>query len=335
MWRGELAELAARQHGIIERGQALALAPSPRAAHHELGQPHWQALTSRVFRSRAAVATDYQRLTAALLRSGAGSIVSHHSAAGLWGIAGYDLAPHHVTRTRGTNSTNPPGMVVHRVRSLPADQITQLQGLPVTRPERIPFDLANVGVRPERIERVIDALWTRRLVSGRSLHRVYSSLPARGWRGKTVMRELLDARPADWVPPASGLESRALYVLERNGFPNFRRQVDLGSDTEWLGRVDFFDDDLMAILEVQSDEHHASVSNQRDDERRLERFRAAGYHVVQAWESEVWHRPERWLEELRTIARQRDREQALWLRSAASAPEQARRSSQPTPPQAA
>jgi very-short-patch-repair endonuclease len=180
---------------------------------------------------------------------------------------------------------------LHRARRLGADQITELDGLPITRPERVPFDLANIGEPAARIERVIDRLWSDRLVSGRSLRRVHASLPKRGFRGTALMRDLLDARPDDWVPPASGLEGRTMRLLERAGLTRYERQVDIGGD-EWVGRVDFVNRRDRIIIEVQSDRHHAALSSRRDDQERFARLRAAGYEVVPVWEDEVWHRPD-------------------------------------------
>jgi very-short-patch-repair endonuclease len=291
MWKRALHETARRQHGVIERRQAVALAPTRSAARHELGCDHWIAASAFVFRLRGSPDTTNQRLMIAVLGAGSGAVVSHHSAAALWGIPGASVQPTHLTVLRDTNRRGEGPVVLHRARRLGADQITELDGLPITRPERVPFDLANIGEPAARIERVIDRLWSDRLVSGRSLRRVHASLPKRGFRGTALMRDLLDARPDDWVPPASGLEGRTMRLLERAGLTRYERQVDIGGD-EWVGRVDFVNRRDRIIIEVQSDRHHAALSSRRDDQERFARLRAAGYEVVPVWEDEVWHRPD-------------------------------------------
>lgn len=297
-WHREVAAVARRQHGVITFEQVLAEAPSLSAARHELGRPHWERATGAVHRIAGAPETDHQKVMIAVVGAGAGTVASHRTAAAMWGIRGEAMMPIHVTRLRDSNTLRPPATIVHQARYMAADQITVLDGIPITRPERVPFDLANIGLPAARIERIVDRLWSDRLVSSRSLRRVKHSLPLRGFRGTALMRKILEARGEDWVPPASGLESRLMELLDRNGFDGYERQVDLGGD-EWVGRVDFVHRGRHIVIEVQSDRHHAALSSRRDDVRRLGRLAAAGFTVVTVWEDELWYRPGPFLGRLR------------------------------------
>ncbi len=301
MWWDAVYQLAERQHGVIERFQVRSLAPSEGAARCELERGRWVREEPNVFSARGAPNTERQQLMIAVLDAGPGAVVSHRSAAALWGAPGMELLPAHLTRCRGTNGRLIGHTTIHEARHLAADQITQLDGIPVTRPERIPFDLLNIGVREARVERIVDRFWTQRLVSGRSLARVKASLPLRGFRGTAAMRRMLDARPMGWVPPASGLESRAFAILQEHGLTDFERQVDLGSGDEWIGRVDMYSPTLRVVVEVQSDTHHAALSSQRDDAARFRKLEAAGFRVVTAWESEIWYDPRRWIDQLNAL----------------------------------
>lgn len=303
MWKMALHDVAATQHGVIERRQAVALAPTRSAARHELDSDRWIAAGAGVFRLRGSRETASQRAMIALLGAGSGAVVSHHTAAALWGVPGAPLSPTHLTTLRDTNCRGAGQIVLHRARRLGADQITELDGLPITRPERVPFDLANIGVPAVRIERIIDRLWSDRLVSGRSLRRVHASLPRRGFRGTAIMRDLLDARPDDWVPPASGLEQRTMALLDQAGLTGYERQVDVGGD-EWVGRVDFVNRRHRIVIEVQSDRHHAALSSRRDDLERFGRLEAAGFSVIAVWEDEIWHRPGDAIQRLRQVHHQ-------------------------------
>ncbi len=299
IWIDELHHVAEAQHGVVRRSQATALAPTPAAARHELGQGRWAQSANGIFRLVGAPQTDDQALMADVLRAGPGASISHRSAAAMWGVPGEKHLPTHVSRPRHSSGKRLSGLIVHEARRLNADQVTTLRGLPLVRPERVPFDLANIGVRAERVERVVDRLWSDRLVSGRSLRRVLESLPRRGFRGTALLRNILSDRGDDWVPPASGLESRAMSLLEYNGFMRFERQVDLGAD-EWVGRVDFIDRSAKVVIEVQSDRHHAALSSRRDDSERFARLEASGFTVVAVWEDELWYRPTGFLARLKT-----------------------------------
>ncbi len=138
---------------------------------------------------------------------------------------------------------------------------------------------------------MVDTAWSMRLVSGPSLHRMLDELAQRGRPGIRVMRQVLRDRPVDYIPPASGLEARLVQILERAGQPPMRRQVDLG-DTLWIGRVDFRDERLPLVVEVQSERFHASHIDTQLDAQRLRRLREAGLTVVEITDVEVWHRPE-------------------------------------------
>lgn len=105
------------------------------------------------------------------------------------------------------------------------------------------------------------------------------------------MRELLAERPEDYVPTGSSLELRTQEILRRNGYHHFERQKNLGSDVEWLGRTDFYDNRRKVILEVHSEFIHGALIDQRHDAARRERLVAAGFRFAEVWDTDVYHRP--------------------------------------------
>ena len=155
-WPMSLHDLARRQFGVVERRQVAGLAPSRSAARTELSRSHWVDLGLGVFRLRGAPVTEWQHSMAAILQAGPGAVVSHVSAAGFWGVPGMPTRPAHVTTMRNSNRRRGEGAIAHRARRLANDQVTALDGLPITRPERVPFDLAHIGMSTPRIERAVD-----------------------------------------------------------------------------------------------------------------------------------------------------------------------------------
>jgi hypothetical protein len=140
--------------------------------------------------------------------------------------------------------------------------------------------------------RMVDTAWAMRLVSGTSLHGMLDEMAARGRSGIGVMRAVLADRGHEYIPPASGLESRVVQLLARAGLPPLRRQVDTGG-SQWIGRVDFRDEVVPFILEVQSERFHASLIDQQLDDRRVGALRAAGFVVSELTDTDVWTRPTR------------------------------------------
>jgi very-short-patch-repair endonuclease len=131
-----------------------------------------------------------------------------------------------------------------------------------------------------------------RLVSGATLHTMLDELAQRGRPGIRVMRQVLADRPTTYVPPASGVESRLAQIIRDAGLPELRRQIDSGSDTLWIGRVDFRAAHLPLIVEVQSERFHASLVDRQLDAGRIERLVAAGFEVVEVTDVDVWQRPQ-------------------------------------------
>ena len=156
-----------------------------------------------------------------------------------------------------------------------------VRGVPTVVPARALFEVAGTRRRGaelpwwvERMERMVDAAWGNRLVE-RSVRSTgcCDELAQRGRPGIRVMRQVLAERPIDYDPPASGLESRVAQILRRAGFGEFRRQVDLGDDAAWIGRVDFVAEGVPLVVEVQSELYHSSVIDRRDDRSRFARLR--------------------------------------------------------------
>jgi very-short-patch-repair endonuclease len=200
---------------------------------------------------------------------------------------------------------------LHEIARLREQHVTVLHGVPIVRPEVVVLQLCG-SEHPARAERTLDHLWRRRLVSARSLRRTLDELAAQGRNGVRVLRELLDERGDDYVPPASSLEGRFAEVLERAGQAPMRRQVDSGGD-RWVGRVDFRDEDLPLLVEVQSETYHLALTDARDDEVRLAALRAAGFEVVEVTDAQVWHRPDEVVDAV-CAARRRLRERAAFVR---------------------
>ena len=93
--------------------------------------------------------------------------------------------------------------------------------------------------------------------------------------------------------PTPAWSSASSEILDRAGDAPFERQVDVGDEDGWIGRVDFADRRLKVVVEIQSDRFHSSLSDRRRDAERLARLRAAGWLVVEITEEEIFHRPMR------------------------------------------
>jgi very-short-patch-repair endonuclease len=285
----ELYELAARQLGFVTRADVRTMGLSRKAMRHRIASGDWVAHGPRVLQRAGAPWVRGSPLLRALLDAGPGAVLSHGTAAAWWGLPGFDLRTIDVTRPRGVTGT-PVAFAdrLHEVLTLGADHVTVLEGIPIVRPERVILELC-ASAHPARAERALDTAWSKGLCSGGSLRRVHTELAKSGRDGIVLMRELLAARPPGWVPPASGLEARFMAISREACLGEWRRQVDLGSEHLWYGRVDFISTVLPLVVEVQSERYHAALTDQAHDAARRANLEAGGFTVVEVWDNQLWH----------------------------------------------
>ena len=89
------------------------------------------------------------------------AVLSHRSAAALWGIYDSDRGRIDITVPKALRAR--PRLDVHQAR-LPPDEVTTRHGVPVTTPARTLFDLAAI-LDPTRFERAATEAEIRRLAS--------------------------------------------------------------------------------------------------------------------------------------------------------------------------
>lgn len=297
-----LRDLAATQHGLAAMRQAYSLGLSVAQVRHRLVRGDWVRLTPRVMALAGAPPTAFTSAMRSVLHHGPESYVSHATALGLWGVPGFNPRTIHVISRRAHHRRSTPVGIVHSTTDLLETHITTMQGLPIVTPIRAVFDIAGRD-HPGRVERALDNAWARRLATYALLHRTLDELADRGRPGIRLLRELAADRPPDYRPPDSNTENRFREVLERAGERPLRRQIDQGTQTHWVGRIDFVDDELRLSVEIQSELFHGSVLDRRLDKERIAALRAGGQEVLEMWETTVWRDPEQAVEDVRNARR--------------------------------
>ena len=200
-----IAEVAQDQWGLITRRQA-ELAGVPQTTMERLTAPGsvLDRVAHGVYRMAGAPEPDHLALRAAWLqlepgawaweRTPAQGVVSHRSAAALYGLGDLPADRHEFTLP-SRKQTRRPDVRLHQ-RSLPAGEWVHLSGLPVTRPARIASDLLDDHEDPEAVAHIVaDALRGNYDYPGvftDSLAAQASRFGLRRGDGLGVMRWLLD-----------------------------------------------------------------------------------------------------------------------------------------------
>lgn len=287
--------VASAQHGLLTAAQLRSAGFNANLVRGLTKRGHLERVVPRLYRVAGAPETAQQGLLAAVLEVGDGAALSHTTALAWLRLPGFTPNPVHVSRPRGNGRRGHQlAAHVHMVRWLPEQHVCAPEDVPAVVPARALFELASLpGVHRDRIERAIDNAWSRRLVTGRILHTMLEQLEGRRWPRIELMREFLADRGKDYIPPESGLECRVIQILRRAGEPPLRPQANCGDDVAWIARVDFIDNELPFILEVQSDRYHSSRLDRLVDLERITRLEEAGYVVGTVNESAVWHHPDK------------------------------------------
>jgi very-short-patch-repair endonuclease len=285
----DVLDLAERQHAHVATYQLRDLGMSRQSIWRMRRSDAWQAVTSQVLVRRGAPPTFPGRLMAAVLDGGPAAFLSVAAGATYWKLSGFGmlhLRQIDVSRPRG-GSRRPSALArVHEVRDLGPGHVLVLDGIPVSSPARVVFELA-ACLRLDRAERACDSALAKNLTTIPLLRQMLDEWADRGRAGTVAMREILERRPLGYVPPATNLESRFRYLAEKHGLGSFRRQVDLGGE-EWVGRVDFLSERCPLVVEVQSEEHHAALVDELADARRFKLLGDAGFRVEPVWDHELW-----------------------------------------------
>jgi hypothetical protein len=149
-----LARLAARQHGVVSAGQLYELGFDRYAVRRRVEAGRLHRLHRGVYAVGHTIVPPRGRWLAAVLACGPGAVLSHRSAAALWGIRPTAAARIDVTvsHTSGVRSTA--AIVVHRSRR-PIESLTR-DGIPVTTAGQTLADLATALPR-RQLEKACEA----------------------------------------------------------------------------------------------------------------------------------------------------------------------------------
>lgn len=232
---------------------------------HRIATGRWVRVASGVYRLAGVPVTWRQRALAACLVAGPGAVVSHRSAAVLWGISGFRPGRVEVTVPPGRSNRN----ALARVHRSEVAGVRR-EGIAVTRPARTIADLAAV-VGGDVLEEAVDDVLCRRLVTldelaggrSRALHTVVQA-----WNGHGL---------------AEGVaEMRVVRELLAAGLPQPVRQYELFHDGVLVARVDLAYPDYRLAMELDGFRWHAGQGPFRSDRLRRNRIEAAGWRLLEA-----------------------------------------------------
>jgi very-short-patch-repair endonuclease len=268
-----IAGLADAQHGVVGRGQLLAGGIGRGAIRARLARGALHLVHRGVYAVGYPTLSVRGRWMAAVLALGPQAVLSHRSAAELWGLL--PPATRAIEVTRPTNARPRRLMLIH-CASIANDERTVVDGIPVTATPRTILDLAAVASR-RQVERALNEIEVRGLTDRLSIPDLLERYPRRP--GTAVLRAVLGGDSARSGVTRSELEERFLSLLEAHDLPRPRLNADLAVD----GRF-FMVDCLWArdrlIVELDGQAVHGTRGAFEADRERDRLLLADGWRVM-------------------------------------------------------
>jgi very-short-patch-repair endonuclease len=277
----EISRIAEQHHGVFAFHHLDELRVPRGLRDQRLDSGRWIATYDRVYRIAGAPPSWKGDLLAAVWAGGKRAVVSHRSAAALWGLPGKRTEIMEITCPRWRRAQHE-GLVVHESRALSDRDIGQADDTRVTTVERTIFDLAAVCSR-FTVDMAIDSALRQELTTVDELYSMFRRVGRRGLKGTRLLRDLLADRDVDYTPTESEREQILLRVLREHGLPDPERQFSIYDNAgNFLARPDFVYRDLKIAMEYDSYQHHVGKDALVRDSRRRNAITAIGWLVLVA-----------------------------------------------------
>jgi very-short-patch-repair endonuclease len=250
----------------------------------------WRRLLQDVY-VRCGVPVDHlTRARAVALVLPEGAVISGRTAAWLYGgLTPRPSDPIEVTLRRDSSMKPRTGLTIRRAL-LPAVDIAEIAGVPVTTQMRTAFDIARLR-KPGRVEPLIqavaavDALARQARLDSTELTKYATEHP--GWRGVRLAQEVAELMDAG---AESAPESRLRLTLIFGGLPRPVTQYTIRDRVgNFIARVDLVYPELRIAIEYDGEDHRDRWA---DDIVRQNRIVGAGWTLVRYAKGDLFGRPD-------------------------------------------
>jgi very-short-patch-repair endonuclease len=295
-WKNHAARDAAAwalvrgQHGVVARSQLLGLGYTRRELEQRLHNGRLHHVSNGIYVVGRRELTPHGRWMAAVLASGDGAVLSHRSAAELWGIGREWEGRIDVSIPRRSRLERR-GIKVRCRKSLPSRSVTQRFRIPVTSPIQTLIDLAT-ELKPLRLERCVNQADVLDLVDPETLRESLDDFA--GVPGARPLRTMLDRHTFRLSDSDLEVLFRPLALAAGFALP-LSKQIVLGFE------VDFWFPDHGLVIETDGLRYHRTPAQQARMVRRDQAHTASGLRVLRFTHWQIAHAPDEVVALLRTI----------------------------------
>ena len=273
-------DLVNAQHGVVARRQLLDLGLTSMAIRHRVKTGRLHPVRRGVYAVGRPQVTHEGRWMAAVLACGPQAMLSHRSAAALWGF-GEEHPGYIEINVRRHAKPRCPGIRTHDRPGLWNRDAGSHLGIPVTSPVRTFLDLATV-TGPKTLERSINEADKLDVIDADSLHKELEEHP--GQPGICLLRHVLDKHTFRLSDDELERLFRPLAAAAGLPTPLTKHMVN-------RFEVDFFWPDLGLVVETDGWRYHRTPAAQTRDALRFQVHVAHGLTPLRFSHHQVKYRP--------------------------------------------
>lgn len=272
-----IGDLADRQHGVVSWRQ-LVDAGFDRGVITRLAAKGWlRRVHQGVYAVGRGELTPDGRCMAAVLAHGASAVISHQSAAGLWGLVEKRPGVVDVTVALRAGRRGRDTITVHRSTNLTALDTTTRRRVPVTRPARTLIDCAEHAPR-RKIERLLDSAQRLGLFDAAQYRAAIERHPGR--QGAARLTKVLDDHDAGSTATANAFEELFIDICDAHNLPRPQTNQRLNAI-----KPDFRWPDARLIVETDGWATHGTRRAFEADRERDVELTTEGWRVLRF----TWH----------------------------------------------
>jgi hypothetical protein len=271
----EVTALAVRQHGVVGLSQLRELGLSARAVQHRAARRRFHRIHRGVYAIGYPKLTGHGQWMAAVLACGPRAVLSHRSAAGLWGLRPDNRLKSDVSLP-SPSARIKQAIEVHRSVTLTPDDMTTVEGIPCTTLARTLVDLGDV-VNRRAVERAVEQAEVLRLFDLREIERAIERAGPR--RGTGLLSSVLDDLNGPTLTE-SELEEAFLALCRAAALPTPEVNAWMTLPNGSAIKVDFLWRDERLAVETDGHPFHRTRQSRERDTKRDQLLRLAGFEPV-------------------------------------------------------
>ncbi len=291
----DLDQLATTQHGLLTAAQLLDAGFTERMVARRVQNGLLKRRAKGVVQLPGVSSSWEQDLLAVVLAADPAA-ASHRAASRLWGFRTVDEEIEVSIRFPRSFSSQ---ATIHRSRDLEPTDITEVDGIPVTTPERTICDLGLVFPEHEVLRILRHAVATG-LVLPRDLWMMRQRTSKQGRNGTGVLERVLDALPQHVEFTESGLEVHFLEICERYDLPRPVPQLPVRIRGR-VFRLDFAWVSHRVFVEIDGAAFHSSERQIADDGNRQNLLVNAGWTPLRFTATDLDQRSARCAQTLKDV----------------------------------